>query len=287
MLAVADAIIGDPSYPIGTDKWGSSARNGWLYSCEEEFNGVGAVGGASDWRVGDFWYPARKWTVQGEIDWPSAQVSFEIVNGRRVISGNGLPVGHPTGTYPISSSDPAYQIDINPHSIGEQVVEFSLPLNPTLAATPSCTSAGTIAVALTGVAVFNALDAVGRDAPAYDILDLCAGHPEDFSRYHYHTAGTCQTEAHTLAHTLTGYALDGFGLFGLYDSQGQELTNDDLDECHGHTHDIDWDGAEINMYHYHLTNAYPYTIGCYRGSEVVVQTQSGPPGGGGQMPPPR
>ena len=37
-----------------------------------------------------------------------------------------------------------------------------------------------------------------------------------------------------------------------------ELTNADLDECHGHDH------SPLG-YHYHATIEYPYTIGCYRG----------------------
>jgi len=63
--------------------------------------------------------------------------------------------------------------------------------------------------------------------------------------------------------------MDGLGLFGLYDGQGEEITNFDLDECHGHTHNIDWNGLNTKMYHYHLTNAYPYTVSCFRGTEVV------------------
>jgi len=283
-VAVADAVIGDPAYPVGDGNVGASPKKGWVYSCSQQFGGGGAeVQG--DWIVGDYWYPARKLAVQGEVDWPSAQVSLEIISGKRVISGNGLPVGHPTGTYPVSISDPAYQIDRNPNSISAQMVQVSLPLNPTLAATPSCLSLGTIAITLTGVSVFNALDGAGRDAPAHQVLDLCTGHPEREGQYHYHGAGACLKEAHTLGHTLTAYAMDGFGLFGLYDGQGEEITNHDLDECHGHTHDIDWDGAETKSYHYHLTNAYRYTIGCFRGSEVVQQTQSGPQDGGGSPPP--
>ena len=65
---------------------------------------------------------------------------------------------------------------------------------------------------------------------------------------------------------LTGYAMDGFGLFGLYGDQGQEITNAELDECYGHTHRIQWNRSESETYHYHLTNAYPYTVSCFRGS---------------------
>ena len=66
--------------------------------------------------MGDYWYPARKITVRGEVGWPDAVVSFEESNGRRVVTGNALPVGHPTGTFPIRSNDPAYQIDRNPNA---------------------------------------------------------------------------------------------------------------------------------------------------------------------------
>jgi hypothetical protein len=88
--------------------------------------------------VGDYWYPARKITVRGEVGWPDAVVSFEESNGRRVVTGNALPVGHPTGTFPIRSNDPAYQIDRNPNAISGHTVDLSLPLDSIMAATASC-----------------------------------------------------------------------------------------------------------------------------------------------------
>lgn len=69
---------------------------------------------------------------------------------------------------------------------------------------------------------------------------------------------------------LFGYALDGFGIFGPRSEGGKLVTNDDLDECHGHTHEIDWDGEKLEMYHYHLNNQYPYSIGCFRGTPVNI-----------------
>ena len=41
---------------------------------------------------------------------------------------------------------------------------------------------------------------------------------------------------------LQGYAYDGFGIFGVYGEDGELLSTADLDECHGHTHEIEWDG---------------------------------------------
>ena len=198
------------------------------------------------------------------------------------MTGNALPVGHPTGTSPIKSNDPAYQIGRNPNAISGHTVDLSLPLDPIMAATASCVPMGIVGISLNGVAVYNALDDAGRDAAAHEVQHIGPGYPQGAGEYHYHGPGSCQNEAHTLAHTLAGYAMDGFGLFGIYDDQGREIVNADLDECHGHTHNIELNGSETATYHYHLTNSYPYTVSCYRGSEVV---RTRPAGGG--LPPPR
>jgi len=141
---------------------------------------------------------------------------------------------------------------------------------------------GMVGIALNGVVVYNALDDAGRDAAAHEVQDRCAGHPHGSGEYHHHGPGSCQRETHRPVHMLTGYAMDGFGLFGLYGDQGQEITNAELDESYGHTHRIQWNGSESETYHYHLTNAYPYTVSCLRGAEFI---QSRPAGGG--PPPPR
>ena len=60
----------------------------------------------------------------------------------------------------------------------------------------------------------------------------------------------------------------------------------DLDECHGHTHEILWDGKRVVMYHYHATWDFPYTIGCLRGAYNMrnVMAISGPPPQRGRGP---
>jgi hypothetical protein len=67
---------------------------------------------------------------------------------------------------------------------------------------------------------------------------------------------------------MIGVALDGYGIYSMYDANGRELTNDDLDECHGRVSEIDWDGERVSLYHYVLTREYPYTIGCFKGTPV-------------------
>ena len=71
--------------------------------------------------------------------------------------------------------------------------------------------------------------------------------------------------------------MDGFGLYVEYDEDGNLLTNDDLDECHGRTSTVPWNGELVEIYHYSLTYEYPYTAGCFMGTPA---TMGGQPGGG-------
>jgi hypothetical protein len=130
---------------------------------------------------------------------------------------------------------------------------------------------GPIGVMLTGAVLFNGLDAAGRDAAAHELQDRCGGHPQMQGQYHYHSLSPCaDAGASTSAHSkLVGYALDGFGIYGLRGVGGKLLTNADLDVCHGHVHAIAWRGTNVRMFHYHATREYPYTLGCFRGIPVL------------------
>ena len=143
---------------------------------------------------------------------------------------------------------------------------------------------GMIGVALNGVAIFNALDALGRDAVAHEVQDLCSGHPEPRGTYHYHGPSPC-LPGETGNEQLIGYALDGFGIYSMVDASGTELTNANLDACHGRTSVVVWDGKPQSIYHYVLTREYPYTIGCFMGTPQRLH-QGPPPGGPGFLRPP-
>jgi hypothetical protein len=205
-----------------------------------------------------------KINVQGNAQWTSS-FSIKAEAGTQTLATNNLP-NHATGTFPVAPNDPAYQYDRNPNRIRAQNLQFVLPSTPTVAAQPSCLHPGPIALLLTGSVIFDALDARARDAVAYEVQDACGGHPERTGEYHYHSLSPCQRDAGSGHSSLVGYALDGFGLFGLRGENGQTVSNADLDECHGHTHTIPWNGQTLNMYHYHATLEYPYTISCYRGT---------------------
>lgn len=274
--------------PIGDGKISSSPRVGFVYSCQQRFNPNAPGAHASGvWIRGNYWYPESKPTVDGSVRWPGGGASLSVVNGIRTIATNNLPT-HTTGNFPIRRNDDAYRYDRNPNSIIAQRVNLSFPANPTIASTPTCVSMGMIGISLTGAAIFNALDARGDDAVAHEIQDKCSGHPEHSGQYHYHGPSKCLSEKGKSknGHSgLVGYALDGFGIFGLKGVGGKFVSNRSLDQCHGHTETVIWDGKSKKMYHYHLTREYPYTVGCFRGTPKNSGRASMQPGGRTGMAP--
>jgi len=77
------------------------------------------------------------------------------------------------------------------------------------------------------------------------------------------------TPFNTNAEGIAGYALDGFGIFGMYENENL-IASADLDQCHGHTHTILWNGESMSLYHYHVTEDSPYALGCFRGNPVSL-----------------
>ncbi|MBI5052160.1 MAG: hypothetical protein HZB52_02705, partial [Chloroflexi bacterium] len=57
------------------------------------------------------------------------------------------------------------------------------------------------------------------------------------------------------------------------------------DVCHGHTHEIEWDGKTVEMYHYHATAEFPYTVSCFRGSAVRMNIGGAQQGGANAQQP--
>ena len=273
-LALAFVAFAAPAFghslPLGDGKVTTSGpRTGYIYSCQGSFNGRGA-NGPTPWITGDTWDPHSKPTVDGNVEWPDAEISITTEGALRVVRANSLP-DHATGSFPIARDDDAYRYDRNPNSIREQTVLLRLPVEPQIAQKPTCLGMGMIGFALTGTAIYNGIDAVGRDAPAHEVQDKCNGHPQERGQYHYHNASPCMGDTRSEAggHSdLVGYAMDGFGIFGLYGEGDRKVTNDDLDACHGHTHEVTWNGKKQAIYHYHLTDEYPYTLGCFTGTPV-------------------
>jgi hypothetical protein len=240
-----------------------------LWLCGLPANGAGA-NNASDWTNADgTWDYTKKPQVEGNVTWDH---DFNITldgNGNRIITGNNLP-NHPTGVFPIQANTDAWNYDKNPNIISEQIINLSLPAIPQVATQSTCVGFGPAGFSLTGAAMYHGASTLGTDAAAHEILDRFGGHTDGTERYHYHfPAEDLQDHIHEheSGHgALMGYLLDGFGIYGPQGENGEILTSSDLDECHGHTHPVLWDGQMMNLYHYHWTYDFPYNIGCYKGT---------------------
>jgi hypothetical protein len=250
--------------PVGDGKYTTTPKAGYIYTCQTTFNGGGASA-KGPWfnSDGTTWDATKKGVVDGSVTWPHS-FSESDSSSTRTFSGNDLP-DHKTGTYPIGRTDDVWQYDGNPNSISAQTLSVNIPLNPTVAAQPTCIR-GEVGIALSGAAIFDGFDAGGRDAVAWEAQDQCQGHPQNTGAYHYHSLTSCIADPGTGHSNLLGYAYDGFGIYGLRGEDGKEVTDADLDACHGHTHTITWNGKQVVMYHYHATREFPYTVGCFKGT---------------------
>ena len=267
--AVAFAAVSPTTLPLGDGKVTTSEpKRGWIYSCRPAAGGGPGAQVDGPWIQSSTWDSTQKIDISGSVKWRST-TAFRTAASELKITGNALPK-HRTGVFPIRTTEPAYQYDRNPNAIRAQTLAYALPSAPKVTAKPTCVEMGPIGVMLTGAVLFNGVDEAGRDAVAHEIQDRCHGHPQQSGQYHYHSLSPCAAAGTSkTAHSkLVGYALDGFGVFGLRGERGGLLTNADLDVCHGHTHAILWRDKRTRMFHYHATLEYPYAIGCFRGTPV-------------------
>lgn len=266
LVGTVSADVDLTRLPLGDGKISSTPTRGSVWPCRTETFGTRRSHGGEWIKTADGTFDfANKPTVDGDVMWPH-HISITLAGDKRRIVGNDLPL-HGTGNFPISPGSDVYRYDTNPNSIRAQDVLMELPSNPVAAARESCVSFGAVGMLLTGGLLYNALDANGEDAVAHEIQDKCQGHPQRNGAYHYHNLTTCQKDEDNKKHSaLVGYAFDGFGIFGKRGENGKLVKNADLDDCHGHTHVIDWDGKRVAMYHYHATWEYPYTVGCFKGT---------------------
>jgi hypothetical protein len=258
--------------PVGTSKIIETVPTtvGYLYKCTNTTNPNNPGNTAQGWFSSDgtTWNLQTKsiYAVTGNDSWVSTFTNT-VANALRKLDGNGLP-SHTTGIYGITNAtNPlAFQYDHNPNKILTNTVAWSgLSTNPTVNATPTCLGGGAVGIFLTGARMFAAFDAKGRDARAWEVTDACEGHPEGTGKYHYHSLPKCGLTADVASQhsAVIGYAADGFAIYGVQGDAGKTITNDDLDICHGHT------DTSVTQYHYHTTETFPYTIGCYRGTPIT------------------
>ncbi len=264
--------------PLGDNLKSLSPQSGHLWPCRIDPNAGGAFrDGPWIHQIERTFDKTAKPQVAGDVTWAHS-FALTVKDGFRIFAGNRLP-DHSTGRYPVPPDSAAYQYDRNPNSIKAQKISFSLAAEPALAAKASC-APGAVGILLSGVPLFSAIDAPGRDAVAHEVQDKCDGHPQEGGVYHYHNVSRCLPDLRGPegSSTLVGYAVDGFGIYGSYAVGGKKLDSKDLDECHGTTSEIMWDGKRVNMYHYVATDDFPYTVGCLRGifDPKTVEILSGP-----------
>ena len=280
---VSAGAINLKAVPLGDGYVSTTPKVGYVDSCVTSFGGIGGAMVDGPWidTSARTWDATTKLAVNGAVKWPAASYRVMVSGGRRLIAFNDLP-NHPTGVFPIASSDPAYAYDRNGNHVAAQSVKWRLPASPTPASRSACTGGGPIGVLADGAFLYNALDGEGRDAAAHEVLDACAGHPDPSDSYHHHDIPPCLLDkAPKGKSTLVGYALDGYGIYVVKDAKGNLPTNTTLDACHGTTSIVTWNGKPTRIFHYVATFEYPYTVGCYHGTPI----SSGHGGGGGGSPP--
>jgi hypothetical protein len=259
--------LGDP-FILRRDQGVTAPRFGYLWLCGVPANGAGNAN-ARDWTNADgTWDYTRKPVVEGSMTWVS---EFKVTldgKGNRVITGNALP-NHTTGVFPIDLNSLAYRYDRNRNEIKSRNILYTFPETPVVQAVSGCVTFGAAGISLTGSVIYHGASTLGNDAAAHEILDTYGGHSDGTNTYHYHYP-TDKLQNHIHEHkeghsALMGYMIDGFGIYGPQGEDGKVLWSKDLDECHGHSHPVLWDGKMVNLYHYHWTYDFPYNIGCFKG----------------------
>ncbi len=113
-------------------------------------------------------------------------------------------------------------------------------------------------IARNGVVFFNQY-AAGNSPLTNEInsFDQYLGHPAGMGNYHYHIEPAYLTEQFG-DNAFLGLLADGFPVYGPIEN-GSEVTNNDLDDYHGHA------GVTADfpngIYHYHITTQDPYING--------------------------
>jgi hypothetical protein len=230
-----------------------------------------------------------------------------------VVRGNGIP---------------HYEfVQVTPNPLKEQDYEFRVPLKPKRAAQPTpIPLLGSAGFAINGLVFYGPNEGPVPVAEQFgdpifnSIMDACMGHTA--LEYHYHAmVQSCLSAVKEGEPSpILGFAFDGFPIRGPWGCLDRDCTRvvkfksswervrephtdswdayeyvkkegaEYLDQCNGRT------GSD-GSYNYHITETWPYIIGCYSG-EPARQRRSpelsqrpagpgGPPGGPPPFGPPR
>ncbi len=218
-------------------------------------------------------------------DYPRPRVEATCEGDDLVVRSNGIP---------------HYEfVQITPNPLLERNQEFRFPAAPQLAESPTpIPLLGSIGVAVNGIAIFGPNEGPEPEVeqfgdPVFNaILDVCMGHTA--LSYHYHAMVQACLSTGVKAgdpSPVLGFGFDGIpirGPWGCADAEcssviryhsGWEQVREPhqdswdayryaekdgaeyLDQCNGHT-------GPDGDYHYHVTESWPYIMGCYSGTPV-------------------
>ncbi|MBU2878470.1 MULTISPECIES: YHYH protein [Alteromonadaceae] len=145
---------------------------------------------------------------------------------------------------------------------------FLIPVEPVAMSNPDSINNNDLGITVNGVVLAPPapVDAI-LAANTIAAFDDCGGHINPFEGYHYHASTGCtesvfQDDNHA---SLLGYAIDGYGIYGMLNMSGEE--DYDLDECRGHSDDT-------RGYHYHSASAGENMfIGCFKGEQGYLVSE--------------
>ena len=168
------------------------------------------------------------------------------------VESKGIPTTHEM-MVGISNHGWQQQVPIPQCYLGNN--SWSIPLHPTMAATPIAVdnvhfTRGAIALAVNGVPIFNVHTNTGVDSYLDGQLDNYGGHCGRADDYHYHTA-PLHLSSYVATNMPIAIGLDGYAVYGSSEPDGSAMQT--LDANHGHF-------GSNGVYHYHGTPAAPYMI---------------------------
>ncbi len=191
-------------------------------------------------------------------------LSYEVSGTNVIFTTADLP----NHTSPYWSTDNALyeayngtntSFNLNPNRISEQNIVLTIPLNPSAATNNEATPLGPMGISRNGIVFYNQYAGPNNQPLTNEInsFDQWLGHPQNGGQYHYHIEPTYLTTTFG-EDAFLGLLSDGFPVYGPMEG-GIMVTNDDLDDFHGHT------GATADfptgIYHYHITSEDPYLNG--------------------------
>ena len=237
-------------------------RSGFLLRCAPTSSRAGAT---LPWIAAGRWFPARRPVVEGSVRHGGSGFVYRSSRKGRELSGNGLPISHPTGAFPVGPASGAHSYPearraIVPHRLSGRIPRPGRPGHP------RCVGDGPVGIGLDGVPLMPPSDGTGLDLGAREVTDSCGGTVLPGGMYAYRSLPRCLDSGLKGRHSgLIGYARDGFGIYGPRGKGGRVLHDGDLDACHGHTHLVrDERGRLKRAYHFHATAEFPYLVGCLR-----------------------